>query len=60
MAVTPNTDERSLLNGIGGSSGDFLPVRGEFCWPSAGTVNVRPRGESVAVYGEFRVVAVNV
>lgn len=36
-----------------------LSVRGEKPWPSPGSFAVRPRGESVAVYGEFRVAAVN-
>jgi hypothetical protein len=35
-----------------------MTVRGEICWPSAGTFAVRPRGLSVAVYGEFGVAAV--
>lgn len=35
-----------------------VSVRGEKPWPSLGTPGVRPWGESVAVYGEFRVAAV--
>jgi hypothetical protein len=35
-----------------------MSVRGEKPWPSAGTSRVRPRGESVAVYGEFLMAAV--
>ena len=35
-----------------------MSVRGEFRWPSVGRSAVRPWGDSVAAYGEFRVAAV--
>jgi hypothetical protein len=35
-----------------------MSLRGEKPWPSAGTSNVRPRGKSVTVYGEFPMTAV--
>jgi hypothetical protein len=39
-------------------AGRSVSVRGEIRWPSAGTIGVRPRGDSVAVYGELCVSAV--
>ena len=42
----------------GGPSLRAVSVRGEIRWPSAGTSLVRPRGDSVAVYGESGVAAV--
>ena len=38
--------------------GRSMSVRGEISWPSAGTLAVRPRGNSVAAHGEFRASAV--
>src|SRR5262249_47331800 len=43
----------------GGSPRGSVSVRREKLWPSLGTRDVRPWGESVAVYGEFRVAAVS-